>query len=333
MSAAAATIEPVAAASAPARVDADRAERDRRRAEAERWLASLPSLTTLRRRSREHPAPRLVMFKTSASSPRYWESLWLVSPSYRMRGHKLPAWYRAVFTRWLPSDGLIVEAGCGNGNLVRMLVNEDPARWGNFAQEPGRGACVEGLDFAERAVAENQRIHPEGRYRVGDVRALPYRDGELSGYLSMGVVEHFDEQQRRQILAEAARCLRPGGVAIFTVPFFSPLRRLRALLGGYRPESSVLPNDPAPDAEQQPEFYQFFFTRREIVRQVQQAGLKVVATDAYDARHGTVTTIGGGRILGAIDKRSARLARFIEQPCRPLRLFAGHMVLMVAVKP
>jgi SAM-dependent methyltransferase len=331
LASAAPALAPASAAGDPAAAarEAARMAQEQRRLEAERWVAALPSRTTFRPRSAAAPFPRLVQYRTGASTPEYWEKLWVANPSFRMRGYKLPAWYQDVFARRLPSDGIIVEAGCGNGNLVRMLINHDPMRWGGgiTSGEPGRafaGARVEGLDFAERAVAESRRIHPEGCYRVGDVRALPYADGQIAAYLSMGVVEHFDEPTRAIILREAARALRPGGVAIITVPYFSPARRVRAMLGGFPRESAGVDGL---------EFYQFFFTAREIRRQVEAAGFRIVEVNSYDARKGFTDVLGGHRLLSRLEKLGPAAARFIEQPPRPLRRCFAHMVMMVAVKP
>lgn len=318
-----------AAIAAAPDVQAAKAAQERARADAATWIASLPSRTTLRRRSAASPHARLVQYRTGASTPEYWEKLWIANPSFRMRGFKLPAWYRDVFTRRLPSDGLIVEAGCGNGNLVRMIIHQDPARWGgagtSIAASTGvtefGGAVIEGLDFAEQAIAENQRIHPDGRYRVGDVRELPYADGALSGYLSMGVVEHFGEEDRKRILREAARCLRPGGIAIITVPFFSPMRRLRAMFGGFPDEGRGVSDL---------EFYQFFFCEAEIRRQVEDAGLRVLEVESYDARKGLTDVIGGSSLLARFEKRSRTLARLFDQPPKPIRRCLGHMVMIVA---
>lgn len=324
-------LTPALAAPSPATADreAQRLAGEQRRLEAEHWVAALPSRTTLRPRSATSPCPRLVQYRTGASTPEYWEKLWVANPSFRMRGYKLPAWYQDVFSRRLPSDGIIVEAGCGNGNLVRMLINQDPMRWGGgiTSTELGRtfaGARVEGLDFAERAVAESQRIHPEGCYRVGDVRALPYADGEIAAYLSMGVVEHFDEPTRRVILREAARALRPGGVAIITVPYFSPARRARAMLGGFPRESAGVDGL---------EFYQFFFTAREIRQQVEAAGFRIVEVNSYDARKGFTDVLGGNRLLSRLARLGPAAAKTIEQPPRLIRRCFAHMVMMVAVKP
>lgn len=62
----------------------------------------------------------------------------------------------------------------------------------------------------------------------GDVTCLPYEDNSMSGYISLGVVEHFIEGPQKAI-AEAYRVLRPGGIAIITTPNISFYVRYRKL--------------------------------------------------------------------------------------------------------
>jgi SAM-dependent methyltransferase len=54
--------------------------------------------------------------------------------------------------------------------------------------------------------------------RVEDVTVLSFDDGAFDAILSLDVLEHVPDYT--QALAEFARVLRPGGVLVFTVPFY-----------------------------------------------------------------------------------------------------------------
>jgi SAM-dependent methyltransferase len=206
---------------------------------------------------------------------------------------------------------------------------------------------MEGLDFAADVIAENRRVHPtegssagKGTYVVGDVRALPYGDGAMAGYLSMGVVEHFDEREREMILREAARCLRKGGRAIITVPHYSPARRIRAALGGVEEETAREERISrgrelgVPEKDDGAAFYQFYFTGKEICGQIERAGLRVVELDGYDCRRGWSDAFGPGaeKMAAWLEKRGVGAARWVEQPSKIVRRFCPHMLMVVAEK-
>lgn len=246
------------------------------------------------------------MHKEAADRPEFWDAHWRAHPPQPVHGPFIDRWYKWPMLRHLPRGEPIVEAGCGNGYIVRAL---------NHA-----GLAVEGLDFAPRTIDANRAVDPKGSYRVGDVRALPYRDNELGGYISLGVIEHFAEPEREAIIRDAYRCLRPGGAAIFTTPYFSPLRRLKSALGGYRRVSTDLP------------FYQNFFTAKGLRAFVRAAGFEIAELDAYDFYGGIKNTIGLRRLLDEIKSTGPNYDRFIHHPPKWLRLLCGHMVLVVGKK-
>jgi SAM-dependent methyltransferase len=250
---------------------------------------------------------RLEMYCRGADTPAYWESHWKQHPPQTMVGMGIYAGFRWAIEQHMPRTGLIVEAGCGNGNTARTIR--------------AAGFDIEGLDFAPQVIEANQAIDPHGRYRVGDVRSLPYESDSLAGYISLGVIEHFDDATRHAIVREAARCLRPGGTALFTVPHFSALRRLR-----WGPFASRTP--PGELA-----FYQYFFSRAELMRDVASAGLEIIAVDAYDAYKGIKDTIGGKRLLDRFRALGRRPARFVDHPPAAVRRVTGHMLLVLARKP
>lgn len=102
--------------------------------------------------------------------------------------------------------GRFLEAGCGPAATAFQLARE--------------GWDVAGVDLTVEAIEQAGRAFSEAcqpiDLRLGDVRALPFEDGIFDLVYAGGVVEHFVETE--QSLREFARCLRPGGVAVVTVP-------------------------------------------------------------------------------------------------------------------
>jgi ubiquinone/menaquinone biosynthesis C-methylase UbiE len=125
---------------------------------------------------------------------------------------------RQWITKYVPRHGKVVEAGCGVGRYVFYLKK--------------LGIEIEGIDFSETVIEKLEKIknevEPTAVFIKGDVTKLPYEDNSLSGYISLGVVEHFIEGPQ-QTLAEAFRALRPGGIAIITTPNISFLVSYRNL--------------------------------------------------------------------------------------------------------
>ena len=134
-----------------------------------------------------------------------------------------------------------------------------------------RGARAYGIDISPPTVRQAHGAFKPGtparlRGAVADVRDLPFRDGCFDAIYSMGTIEHFDETERA--VAEIARVLKPGGVAIIGVPnrhdpFLRPLlvTAMQALgLYGYGYEKS--------------------YSRRGLKRLLNGAGLNVVAETA-----------------------------------------------------
>jgi SAM-dependent methyltransferase len=138
-----------------------------------------------------------------------WQDFW--------RGHSVESeiamadFYglRHVLLKFLPRHGTVLEAGCGLGRYVFYLR-------GLAVQAIGCERLLSAL-VAARRWAQRERPESADAFSAADVRRLPFRDGSLSGYISLGVVEHFPEGPEGAI-REAFRVLEPGGVALFEVP-------------------------------------------------------------------------------------------------------------------
>ncbi|MEU8137588.1 methyltransferase domain-containing protein [Streptodolium elevatio] len=89
----------------------------------------------------------------------------------------------------------VADVGCGAGRAVAELRD--------------RGFRATGVDPDPTMLATARSRFPEGDFRSGDAYALPFRDGELTGYRADKVFHELDDPARA--LAEATRVLAPGG--------------------------------------------------------------------------------------------------------------------------
>jgi len=182
--------------------------------------------------------------------------------------------------RHLPRDGRVLEAGCGPGHVVEYLQQ--------------RGFDIEGVELNAPVVAEVNRRYPHLRVEVGDVAALSCPDNTYSGLLSFGVVEHFRAGMEAP-LAEHLRVLRPGGIAVISVPSFNILRRwkhcLRAVLRPLRLRNFPPWRRPARPVNRrgrdgfryhvmprQGPFFEYWLRPKEFEKQVTAAGFGIVAS-------------------------------------------------------
>jgi SAM-dependent methyltransferase len=247
-----------------------------------------------------------------AADAGYWEAHWreVVSAEFyasAARGELGP--FESIFPRYLPGGGRVLEAGCGLGQYVLALRE--------------RGYDAEGIDWAADTVSEARRRFRDLPVRQGDATAIDVSDGFYSGYISLGVVEHRREGPQ-PFLDEAARVLRPGGMALIAVPQFHLLRRAKAALGAYRDEVA------------QASFYQYAFRAQELAELCRTAGFEVIARQGYDAYKGlkdewrlfarVFARRFAGRDLGYLTQR-------VLQRVRPLESALGHMVMLVCRKP
>lgn len=153
---------------------------------------------------------------TYDSTRQAWRDIWLQHSNFEVElaVMEYPR-SQEVLDAYLPflaKDGLILEAGCGLGQVVYYLRR--------------RGYNVAGVDYVPQALDPNIARQFGLPLMAADVHQLPYVTNSLDGYLSFGVVEHF-EQGPVPALREAFRVLKPGGVLVLTVPHPNFVESLR----------------------------------------------------------------------------------------------------------
>ncbi len=94
----------------------------------------------------------------------------------------------------------ILDVGCGLGMYVRQMRR--------FSDE------VYGVDVDAEKVAEASKTLPN--VYTAPAEALPFPDNYFDVILLHEVIEHVDDD--RQTIAEAFRCLRPGGRVVIYAP-------------------------------------------------------------------------------------------------------------------
>lgn len=123
-------------------------------------------------------------------------------------------WYRAAHTNLIdalhrvpaPPGSFLLDAGCGTGGLLRRLA----------AANTGRPRV--GIDIFARAAA-TARDKSGAAVVVASADQLPFRDASLGTIFSVDVICHRNVDPDRA-LAEAMRCLLPGGSLIINVPAY-----------------------------------------------------------------------------------------------------------------
>lgn len=103
----------------------------------------------------------------------------------------------------------ILEAGCGLGGWVQYFKSQ--------------GHEVVGVEYVESVIEEAKKINPDMAIVKGDITTLEFPENFFDVYVSLGVLEHFEEGPDRA-LSEAFRVLRPGGLIFVAVPLLTPLR-------------------------------------------------------------------------------------------------------------
>jgi SAM-dependent methyltransferase len=110
-----------------------------------------------------------------------------------------PTWQRHVAAYALCADllppGRVLDLGCGVGHSFELLAPRTSV----------------GVDIDPEVLAGQDR-----ETHVADMRALPFADASFDSVLSVQSLEHVPDPER--VLAEAARVLAPGGVAVFVTP-------------------------------------------------------------------------------------------------------------------
>lgn len=100
----------------------------------------------------------------------------------------------------------VVDVGCGEGNLVRLMTRH--------------GAKVFGIECSSLQLEKAHDQKPVGGevYYDGRAEALPFDDASIDLVVFFNSLHHVDADAMAKALTEAARVLKPGGHAYVCEP-------------------------------------------------------------------------------------------------------------------
>jgi SAM-dependent methyltransferase len=115
--------------------------------------------------------------------------------------------------RFLASGrGNIVDLGAGSGRATVMVLQSRPnTRVTGLDRYTGYYGIDDNTPERLHANARVAGVDDRLRVAVGDMRALPFEDGEFDGALSVAAMDHLRRDEIPMALAETARVLKAGG--------------------------------------------------------------------------------------------------------------------------
>jgi len=217
--------------------------------------------------------------------------------------------YRGIapYLKILPEGARILDGGCGLGHWTLFLEQQ------KFKPT--------GLDLSKDAIGKLQELFPQSDFMHGDIRSLDCSDNSYDAYLSWGTFEHF-ENGMAEVVDEALRVLKPGGLLFITVPFDN-IRHVIRRNGKPTTPASVMT---APQI-----FYQWRFTRKELRDELVSRGFEVMSIKPLSMHEGVSRMVALDLRIPTNGGFGAYLAVALSK-ILPKVAFA-HMQLAIARKP
>jgi ubiquinone/menaquinone biosynthesis C-methylase UbiE len=99
-----------------------------------------------------------------------------------------------------PKQTRVLDVGCGIGLIDHLLVDQV--------------GVLHGLDVSEESIRLAAKGSPDANFRQYDGKRMPYSDGAFDLTFAVCVVHHVPRPDWSVFVAEMARVLRPGGLAL-----------------------------------------------------------------------------------------------------------------------
>ena len=128
---------------------------------------------------------------------KYWTKRWTDIPADNamLNDEKYPLKYALETVK--ENDGLILEAGCGAGRILRFFHD--------------RGSDIVGIDFIQKAIDQIKDADPTIKAEVGDITSLRFDDKSFKYILAFGLYHNLKDDLEPAI-KETLRVLRDDGL-------------------------------------------------------------------------------------------------------------------------
>lgn len=253
-----------------------------------------------------------IAFYREKATAEFWDKHWSAADLQTvLRKMHDDGLFVPVVRKYLPQESVVLEGGCGRGQIVSALQYQ--------------GYKAIGVDFASETIKKIKAAAPELDVRYGDLCALELPNDSLDGYVSAGVIEHFWDGHQA-IIKEMHRTLRVGGFLFVSFPYLSPLRRLKIFFRMY-PSVRKRELDARADS-----FYQFALSARQVQADLEALGFQMKQFLTYDGLKGFKDEVTPFKsFLQEIydRKRAPHWRRPLNRLFKP---FASHCALLVLQK-
>lgn len=141
-----------------------------------------------------------------------WDNMWSKRTiKQELEACEIETAPRVMFLSGISKKGKTIDGGCGFGKWV-IYLNK-------------RGYDIIGIDNNELSIRKLKEYDNSLKVEKGDILNLNYPDNFFDAYISMGVVEHFEEGPIAA-LNEAYRVLKPNGLIFLSTPTVNIIRTI-----------------------------------------------------------------------------------------------------------
>lgn len=250
-----------------------------------------------------------IAYFQQAATPDFWDDHWAIDDLHRaITTCQSDGLFVPAVKRYLPPGSIVLEGGCGRGQLVHALTYQ--------------GYRASGIDFAVNTVERINQAVPTLDIRLGDIRQLPIPDNSLDGYISVGVIEHFWEGYH-PILEEMQRTIRPGGFLFISFPQMSLIRRIKVAF-------KEIPVGVSSSLSQQADlFYQFALPPESVIKDLENIGFTLKKIHYWDGVKGLKDEIAWLRPILQPIYDGKFMPKLVPSINYLTQRFAAHCVMLV----